>query len=78
MKLKLDENLPEALLAELRALNHDVDNVRAERIAGEIDPVVWAATCTRNGGEVATLPTAAIASAEPSSVRLAIVQSGAK
>ena len=29
MKLKLDENLPESLLAELTALGQDVDNVGA-------------------------------------------------
>jgi hypothetical protein len=28
VKIKLDENLPEALVAELAALHHDVDNVR--------------------------------------------------
>lgn len=28
MKLKLDENLPESLLATLGALGHDVDNMR--------------------------------------------------
>jgi hypothetical protein len=30
MKIKLDENLPEALLAALSELNHAVDNVRQE------------------------------------------------
>ena len=43
MKLKLDENLPEALLAELASLGHDVDNVRLEGLAGENDPAVWRA-----------------------------------
>jgi predicted nuclease of predicted toxin-antitoxin system len=43
MKIKLDENLPETLLAELAALNHDVDNVRQEGLAGHDDPDVWAA-----------------------------------
>ena len=43
MKLKLDENLPETLLAELAALNHDVDNVRQEGLAGHDDPSIWAA-----------------------------------
>jgi hypothetical protein len=28
VKIKLDENLPESLVAELAALNHDTDNVR--------------------------------------------------
>jgi predicted nuclease of predicted toxin-antitoxin system len=43
MKLKLDENLPEALLAELATLNHDADNVRQEGLAGRDDPDVWRA-----------------------------------
>ena len=43
MKFKLDENLPEALVAELAALNHDTDNVRQEGLAGCDDPDVWAA-----------------------------------
>jgi predicted nuclease of predicted toxin-antitoxin system len=43
MKLKLDENLPESLLAELSALGHDVDNVRQEGLAGRDDPDIWAA-----------------------------------
>jgi hypothetical protein len=38
MKLKLDENLPESLLAELVALHHDVDNVRQEGLTGRDDP----------------------------------------
>jgi predicted nuclease of predicted toxin-antitoxin system len=43
MKLKLDENLPEALVAELATLSHDVDNVRQEGLAGRDDPHIWAA-----------------------------------
>lgn len=43
MKLKLDENLPEALIASLAALGHDVDNVRLEGLAGRDDPTVWQA-----------------------------------
>jgi predicted nuclease of predicted toxin-antitoxin system len=43
MKLKLDENLPEALLVKLAALNHDVDNVRQEGLAGHDDHDIWAA-----------------------------------
>jgi predicted nuclease of predicted toxin-antitoxin system len=43
MKFKLDENLPESLVAELAALGHDVDNVRQEGLAGYNDPEVWAA-----------------------------------
>ena len=43
MKIKLDENLPEALVAELAALHHDTDNVREEGLAGRDDPTVWTA-----------------------------------
>jgi predicted nuclease of predicted toxin-antitoxin system len=41
VKLKLDENLPEALVPALAALGHDVDNVRQEGLAGRDDPAVW-------------------------------------
>lgn len=43
MKLKLDENLPEILLSTLTELNHDVDNVRQEGLAGKDDVSVWKA-----------------------------------
>lgn len=43
MKLKLDENPPESLLADLSALGHDVDNVRSEGLAGKTDTSVWKA-----------------------------------
>ena len=43
MKLKLDEHLPESLLATLRALGHDVDNVRMEGLSGQADADVWQA-----------------------------------
>ena len=43
MTIKLDENLPERLVAALAALGHDVDTVRAEHLAGRDDPDVWAA-----------------------------------
>ena len=43
MKLKLDENLPTALVHLLTSLGHDVDTVREEGIAGEDDTVVWRA-----------------------------------
>ena len=43
MRIKLDENLPERLVPFLGALGHDVDTVVAEHIAGQDDPVVWAA-----------------------------------
>lgn len=42
MKIKLDENLPGALLLELRTLGHDVDNVEMERLNGRPDSEVWA------------------------------------
>lgn len=44
MKLKLDENLPEALIKTLAALGHDVDSVREEGIAGRDDATVWNAS----------------------------------
>lgn len=43
MKIKLDENLPERLVAELQILGHDVDTVRAEHLAGKDDGEVWQA-----------------------------------
>jgi predicted nuclease of predicted toxin-antitoxin system len=43
VKIKLDENLPERLVAELRALAHDVDTVRGEHLAGHVDAEVWQA-----------------------------------
>jgi len=43
VKLKLDENLPEALLAAPGSLGHDPDNVRKEGLAGHADSDVWAA-----------------------------------
>ena len=42
MRLKLDENLPESLVASIADLGHDVDNVRMEGIAGTPDGNVWA------------------------------------
>lgn len=44
MKIKLDEDLPERLVAELTALGHDVDTVRLEHLTGRIDGHVWSAT----------------------------------
>lgn len=44
MKIKLDENLPERLVAALTALGHNVDTVRAERLDGQADSAVWSAT----------------------------------
>jgi predicted nuclease of predicted toxin-antitoxin system len=43
MKLKLDENLPEALVGELTTLGHKVDNVRLEGFAGQNDDNIWGA-----------------------------------
>jgi predicted nuclease of predicted toxin-antitoxin system len=43
MRVKLDENLPESLVTFLATLNHDVDNVRLEGLAGRADPDVWLA-----------------------------------
>ena len=41
MKIKLDENLPRALLSSLMELGHDVDTVPQEGIAGADDKTVW-------------------------------------
>ncbi len=41
MKIKLDENLPERLADELRALGHDVDTVRGEHLNGQTDAEIW-------------------------------------
>jgi len=43
MRIKLDENLPESLLASLRAPGHAADSVRSEGLAGRADSVVWKA-----------------------------------
>lgn len=43
MRLKLDENLPESLVAALEAIGHDTDNVRSEGLAGQADGSVWQA-----------------------------------
>jgi hypothetical protein len=43
VKIKLDENLPEGLVAELRALGHDVDTVHIEHLTGRDDQEVWQA-----------------------------------
>jgi len=43
MKIKLDENLPSFLAPRLAAMNHDVQTVVEEGIAGEPDAVVWLA-----------------------------------
>jgi hypothetical protein len=41
VRIKLDENLPESLLATLADLRHNVDNVRSEGLSGQTDADVW-------------------------------------
>jgi len=41
VKIKLDENLPEGLVAALTDLGHDVDTAVREGLAGRDDGVVW-------------------------------------
>jgi hypothetical protein len=48
LKIKLDENLPERLVWELRQFGHDVDTVLAEQLAGQSDEHVWQATQSAN------------------------------
>jgi len=48
VKIKLDENLPERLVSELRALGHDIDTVRSEHLAGRDDDEIWQATQAGN------------------------------
>jgi predicted nuclease of predicted toxin-antitoxin system len=43
MRIKLDENLPAILVADLVALGHDVDTAVDEGLGGHDDPTVWAA-----------------------------------
>jgi predicted nuclease of predicted toxin-antitoxin system len=43
MKLKLDENLPESLVATLGCIGHDADNVRSEGLTGQSDADIWQA-----------------------------------
>jgi predicted nuclease of predicted toxin-antitoxin system len=44
VKIKLDENLPLALVADLAALGHDMDTVPMEGLAGKNDSSVWGHT----------------------------------
>ena len=46
MKIKLDENLPDRLVAVLTGLGHNVDTVRTEQLTGRADPDVWSAAQT--------------------------------
>ena len=43
MKIKLDENLPDRLVAVLIRLGRNVDTVRSEQLTGRADPDVWSA-----------------------------------
>lgn len=43
MRIKLDENLPLELIAELGAMGHDVEHVHGEQLSGRPDPEVWQA-----------------------------------
>lgn len=43
MRIKLDENLPHSLAAELSALGHDVDTVPQEGLRGQPDEAIWSA-----------------------------------
>ncbi len=43
MKIKLDENLPEALVPILAAYGHDTDTVPQESLTGQPDETVWEA-----------------------------------
>lgn len=44
MRIKLDENLPTALVEILSAAGHDVDTAPNEGLTGRPDPEVWRAT----------------------------------
>ena len=48
MRIKLDENLPFALVARLNALGHDTDSVPEEGLAGRDGPTVWQAAQSEN------------------------------
>jgi predicted nuclease of predicted toxin-antitoxin system len=43
VKIKLDENLPDRLVAVLIGLGHNVDTVRIEQLTGRGDADVWSA-----------------------------------
>ena len=43
MRIKLDENLPAALIDVLSNLGHDVDSVQMEGLSGEPDEMIWEA-----------------------------------
>lgn len=41
MNIKLDENMPEALVSILAGLGHDTDTVPQENLTGQADTQVW-------------------------------------
>ncbi len=43
MKIKLDENLPVALVAVFASVGHDADTVPQERLTGRTDADIWRA-----------------------------------
>lgn len=43
MKIKLDENIPTRLVDVLNRRGHETDTVSEEKIAGQIDDIVWSA-----------------------------------
>jgi len=43
VNIKLDENVPERLVAVLSEFGHNVDTVRAEQLAGRDDAGIWSA-----------------------------------
>lgn len=44
MKIKLDENLPHALIDLLSTLGHEVDSVPQEGLTGQPDDIIWQKT----------------------------------
>lgn len=44
MRIKLDENLPQALIPELTAAGHDIQSVQYEGLTGKPDFEIWSAT----------------------------------
>ena len=46
MRIKIDENLPAALVGLLTKAGHEVDSVPQEGLAGQRDPDIWQATQT--------------------------------
>jgi predicted nuclease of predicted toxin-antitoxin system len=48
VKIKLDENIPIRLAPVLSGVGHDVDTVPGEKLTGQDDPTVWAASQESN------------------------------